>query len=1012
MEKIYKALLAGILAGPALAAVAQTTTPQYAGLTGAVTGISPNGKFVVGTKGNYSPDNLSSYVYDVETKETTWGTDGSDADTDKGGKFAKITDQGIIAGSMTDKNLTVDLPGDDWTPPSTINLTTAAVWSNGKVYKLGIGGNDKNVFTDPTDGSYASGISEDGSIVSGYLQYSYFPQIAMGWRYDAATDSYTDFRYALPSGVEISSTTGLSSDGKVAIGTVFCNGANHAIVWTSENDYKILDLGVDDFTGLRGNAAAISPDGRYVLVTVLGGESPKVGVYDVASDKTETVEISNAFEAKGFAIDNNGNFFCSVQDKTTYQDNTFFYYAADKTLLDMDYYMANFAKGMSGAPSMTKATVVGISGDGSKLVGYSMDEYYATSSWWMSVNTSAVTVSPATGVKLFTSGIDKVTAKWDGIKELPEGVTVKQYDLYLDGKNVHKATVEDGQAGGQFRYEAAAQAGKHEVFVIATCAKDGKEFSSPKSEEATTVVPSTYAIPMTDDFESQSFDKNTWEKELLEGNSSEVQSWLVAGGDFENNTYFASTTSIMLKPYSSVLYSRFFDATDLKDVYVTFYNKFAYVNDVSPNQNEELFDLEYSTDGENWTLLKSLCAADMTAGAWNFSTSDFSKELAGKLFKLRFNAHGKGYATLKWYLDYVTVGKELDPAKPEGVKAVANNGKNEIEWKNSLGTYEASYVVNSNVLTDYNIGNEGKPLVVAVSFPAEKLTSRVGQYISGVASFIYDDQTIGSTKATQAEAIIYEDGVEVARQAFANTAFDEPYSQAVALSKPVKIEAGKEYKVAVRIHDYDPQQTPLYFQADQSGLIPGVTDLYSEDEGKTWQKISEFNASHDDMARSWCIWPIRALISEDATPLASDMKFDEKLIAYNVYRNGEQINTKPVYSSFLKFTDENTDKQAEYTVQAFYTDGRVSVLSDPTTPVTTSIDGVVTAGGAKFSIDKAEGTIALDGQYDAARLAGIDGRTVATAHAGKIQTTALTPGIYVLSIENGGKASTYKIVVR
>lgn len=1012
MKKLYYVFLAGMLLCPAFTAQAQNAAPQYEELTGlTVTGMSPDGKTVVGSASAYAPDNYRSFVWNADTKETQWMTSYDESDLDKSGAFKKVTDQGVIVGSMRDKDLNVDIPGDDWSPGRTIYLTTAAVWKDGKTYKLGIGPNDKDVFSDEADGSYASGVSADGSIVTGYLQYQYFPQLACGWKYEQSTDTYSYFRYALPEGTSMSATNGVSADGTVAVGQAFYDGYYHAIVWTSEADYKVITLGVEGEQGVRGNAVAVSPDGRYVLVCVNSYTEPKVGVYDVQNDATEIIPLTDVYEINGMAIDNSGSFFCKIMDSNEYLEKTYYYSSANKMFIDMAYYVQQFAPGIDGLPDMNSAQPVAVSADGSRVAG-NISSGYTSNGWWLSVNSSAAMVAAVTGVKAYTSGIDRVTIQWNELAGLEEGVTVKEYNLYDNG--VVFATVAPGTdvQDGVYKHVADMTAGSHSFTVKATCLKDGEEIASSESDAATAVVPQSYEIPMTDDFESTGFNQNSWETELAEGSAAEVLNWNVSGGDYENNTYYASVSSTTYNPYTAVLYSRFFDASELQSVYLTYYGKMAYVNQISENLNSDYFDVEYSTDGENWKTVNSLCAADVKLTAWNFTNLDLSSELAGKQFKLRFVARGEGMATLKWYLDYVTVGKELYQQKPEGLQAVKGDGKTELTWKNSIGAYELSYVANSNVLTNYNIGNEGSPLIVAVSFPADYISSHVGQYISSVTSFIYDDPSFGSLKATQAEAIVYADGKEVARQAFADNVANEPVSATAALSSPVKIEAGKEYKVAVRIHDYDSQQTPLYYQSSESSLIAGRTDLYSEDEGKTWSLISDFNAGNEDQRRAWCVWPIRANITADATPQDASLKLDSKLLAYNVYRDGVRINDMPVYSAYMKYTDENPAEGAEYTVQAFYTDGRVSVISDPVTAQTSAIGGVNAGGSEAFTVNAASGSIDLSADLSSARLVSVDGRAVASASGSCISTSSLTPGVYILKAERAGKPYACKVLVK
>lgn len=454
-----------------------------------------------------------------------------------------------------------------------------------------------------------------------------------------------------------------------------------------------------------------------------------------------------------------------------------------------------------------------------------------------------------------------------------------------------------------------------------------------------------------------------------------------------------------------VLTSRFMDATNVEKPYLSLYGNLTYINEVPKDLNSDYLDIEYSLDGETWNIVKSVPAKDVTPYVWSFYKIDLDN-LAGKVFQLRFNMHGEGKAQLRWAIDYVTIGSELSTA-PVGVKAVKNGNTVNVSWKNTFGAYEVSYLSNSNVIPVFNVGSEGTPLISAVDMPAKKLDEYVGQYISSVSSFIYDDPSMESALKTQAEAIIYEDGIEVSRQAFDQNVADNPYTTTVALSTPVLIKEGKNYRIAVRIHDYDSKQSPLYYQASTES-VTGTTDLYSEDEGKTWKNINDFNKDDAD-GRGMCIWPIRANITETATT-ADNPQLDNTLVAYNAYRNGKKVNTTAVYAAQPTFTDETDDANATYTVQAFYADGRVSDVSEPCTATLSAIDNTFADGSLNVVMNNNK--ISIDGTFDNASLVSANGLAIACDLKNGVSTAGLAKGVYILTINKNGKKATYKLNVR
>ena len=1013
MDKKLQVILWASLFCSATGIQAQESTAQFEQLkSGIVKAISPNGKYVVGNLTAYDANMFSSYLWTTDSREQSWQTTYDETNLDKSGKYLYCNDEGLIVGSVKDADMGKTFPGDDFSDPYTYYFTNAAVWINGKLMKLGIGSYTIDDFDEEFDGSYASAISADGSVIAGYVYKGYIPQTPCGWRFNSATNGYDYFNYELPSLDGAGVINGLSADGKIAVGSVSYANVRRPVIWTSPETCKEITLGIstDPTENWGGEAAAISPNGKYALIYVNSNSTPKVAIYDIENDKTTEVPLTETYRVTGLTIDNNGNFFCRIQDNSSYDTKTYYYSTNSNMLVSMEYFMQTYAPNLTGTSITSSSVPVSMSADGTSIVGYNDG---TQQSWWLKVDKSGTMVPGVSDIDVYATGIENVAVTWAPLTNIPEGTVLKAYEVYVDGGLAGTINADEAAGKSTLKYLFPAKSGSHTVYVKTLCVKNGKEIRSDASESKSINIPSSYALPMTEDFEDQSWNTNCWNRELVKGNVSDILMWNISGGsayDFENSSYFASVTSISSDPFEATLTSHFFDARNITNPYLVFSGNLTYVNTVPKDLSTDAFDVEYTLDGETWNKIYTIQGADVKPYVWNFYKVDLSA-LSGKVFQLRFNAHGEGKAQLRWGIDYVTVGSELTAA-PEGVRAnYLKDGITDLTWKNSFGAYEESYLVNSNVIPIYNIGNGGQPLITAIDLPAAKLVNHVGEYITSVSSFIYDDPSMNSAKKTQAEAIVYADGVEVSRQAFDENVAQNPASSTVTLTTPVKIEAGKNYRVAIRIHDYDGQQSPLYYQANEKGYIAGTTDLYSEDEGKTWQTIYDFNKSNLEEARAWCIWPIRANITETATP-ATTAQIDSKLLAYNVYRNGVQLNTAPIYAGYMKFRDEAAIENAQYTVQAFYADGRVSALSQPATIIITAINNQLANNAISVKADAKAKMISINGKFDEAELININGQSIAKTTSSNLITAGLNMGVYILKVAQNGKTATYKMVVK
>ena len=991
-----------------------------------VNGMSPNGAYVVGnTFGYENAEHFKSFIYNVSTGEIEWKTTFSESNYDLSGQFNAITNTGIIAGAMKNKDMVIAVESGDFyakgkaksiakADATTMPVVSGAVWKDGKTYCLGMGSHTVDELGDETDGSYATGITENGTMVVGYIQSWWIKTIPCLWTYDADTDSYTYQDLPLPTGCKRGSVKAISSDGSIMIGEATKNGNTYPVIWTSATTSKLISMADTPYSD--SEADAVSPNGRYVLMHGNGYQMVStLQVYDTTTGETTPVVLPNTeniYQCKGLAISDNGDIFCTISDTQEYTDHLYFYSLSSSTLADIDYFVNTPAPDIANMPSLANSKVVSVSANGKVIAGNS-----GQSGGWVltSPEEDAVIINAPKVTDFFFSGADSVTLKWNACENVPSGVQITYYVVYIDGEQVDSILVDETK--NDYSFKCPVSVGEHTAYVEALADYEGKEVKSAPSETFSTYLSAKNNLPFIDNFDDAVLDGNNnpvagndyWTVKRLQGDDACLIKWSLDANNYENNTPYMCTTSINTSPWSSAMYSPFITTENADGLYLSFYTAYLLVNNAVQDLSSDYLDVEYTTDGENWTCLKTICAADIAPYAWRFVDVCLDSDLSGKPFQIRFNAHGEGRAMLRWNIDGVSMNTEYTGKAPAAVRAIeGDDGKVELMWQNSIDSYEVSYLNNSSVLTDYCTGSEGNPLITAIDLTPEKMANYVGEYITSVSSFIFDNPYLFTELPTKAEAIIYVDGTEVTREKFDKT-FDDPFSSTVTLSNPVKIESGKTYRVGIRIYDYDSNQTPLYYPSSVE-FIPGASDLYSEDEGVTWQRLSDVYTTEDVKTLGQCIWPIRANITDSNWSMTGS-QLDSELLGYNVYRDGLKINDAVVYASHPTYVDLSPQTGAQYTIRAFYKDGRVSDFSVPVTATKSAIERVNATDTGDYKLNMENGTMTIRGNYDYAELYDING-TLLSRTSAQIDCTGLTSGVYILRIYKEDSIFVRKCIIK
>lgn len=989
-----------------------------ADLGGRASAFSPDASKIVGTpsKDLSSLQDFRGFTYDVASGSLTWLTSYDPTDFLKSGRFNAVNSAGTIVGAVKDPSMRLPEGGGDFFRPGVSRapsantgdpISAAAIWTDGKLTILGCP-EEVDTFEDSSDGSYALSVSEDGRRVYGGIFRGYM--LTGPCRWELQDDGEWEFSYLpFPTGAAAARVS--VGQGDVLGGDVSIPQQGDNVVWPCvwvDGQPKAITFQGDFYT--RG-LGAISPDGRLAAIYAVGTAGPFLGLYDIEKGHLTEIDLpERLYEAKPLAVNNLGDIYLTLSDTDSYQPKLHFYDSMNRQFLAMDYYLSQVST-LNTQPMAVPETMV-VSGDGTLIAGTPQ----WGNSWLVSLDNPRPVCAPAPGHSEMTiTSLTEATFSWTGIEALPDGMTLVGYRVDMDGKGLKDFPATE--LGGEFSVKLPATCGKVVGATVQTVVlnSEGKEATSPMTSPVFDYVSALTELYDFCDFDRDCsvdglgnivWNRDYWRAKLLYGNLGEIIDFNVTSADFENRTPYAACYSISPSPWATAFVSHWMDASDAEDFFFDFRYKMDYLNTMDQSLATDFLDVEVATDGVNWQRVARIEAQGLRHSKWYNAHLDLGSLMAGQVFQIRLNANGQGEGQVSWSVDDLNVDCELTAPAPEGLICTLDDSKRPtLHWKNNIGQYDVTHLDNSSYVWDACVGNEGEPLIVAVDFPAQMLKPFVGQYITSLSSFVYDDQTLDDTYNTSGEGILWCDGKELARAPF-DVNFDRLTNTTAWFAQPVRIEAGKDYRLGVRIFEYDPNQAPLYYQKGLNHLT-GMTDLYSEDEGKSWQRAQAIVTS-DTNPQGRCVWPIHANISDSAEPGDSETQDDGELLFWNLYRDGEPLAEGNIYNPHPFLKDEEGGVGSVYTLRAYHKDGAVSPLSQPLT--VTDDSGVETIGFC-LRVVVSDGEVRLEGGCQGFELVATDGHTVARTETGRLSTAGLPRGAYLLRARTATGAETHKVIL-
>lgn len=972
------------------------------------TAMSPDGSMVVGYHSPY--DNAGLYksgLWLPVDDDFAWETEYDESNLMLSGNFTCVNNAGMIGGSMKDPNNYVEEYDAYMGENVRLNFRAGAIWRNGKTYILTPGEFGAESLVDENDGGYVNAISADGLRAAGNVIIAWMPIHPAVWNYDPDSDSYEFSMLPLYGEAQRCIVMGMSADGNTIVGTANITDGEHNIeypcIWSGDlSEPRVLFP--DEITTTTGcNYISVSPDGHFVAFNFTGTD---LCVYDTLSGDIRHIHAPEGMHQVAIgAVDNSGNFVgqSMLTDFKTY-NNVYYSYSSD-VLTELGHALSQLDEPQTLPADMQKLFITQVSADGNTFLAV---DNSGIAHWLNTDLNSVVLVAPVTGLEAFSRTPSEVKLRWTPAGSAEDG-WASAYKILRDGETI--ATISRSeciQDYGKLAYvDPRSDEGVYSYSITAIFGEGASIRESAPCEAVAVTINHNLSLPFFDNFEVIHFNEADWTRGFT-GQSGEVMDWgSTEGVDIDNLSYMLQSFSISTLPYTTSLTSRWFDASQLGAVYMTAMFKFDAINSFDFDFSSDWMRLQLSTDGEHWTTFADYCAADYLGKTWQYADIDLTELAAGKQFKIRVFTQGEGFSNCRWLLDQVKIGNAPERAAVANVKASLNeNNVADVIWNGPSSTYEASYILNSTLLCDYNLSNGNKPFIGAILLNHEELEKYHGMYMRGVTAFIYDDPSLPGD-ASEIEVMVWEDGKLVSSNKI-DKEFNNPSSSFMPLSTPVKINKNKEYIVGVNVKTHNPSQAPIYYQADAKGCRTGFTDLYSEDGGETWNYVS---ADLEDEKSRWCIWSIRANITATADEAIAS-EFDSSLLGYNLYRSdygGEpkRINKDMLFAGSNSFTDTGVLSSSKYYVTAYYFNGEKSAPGEGE-PVGTAVAAV--CNDTDFDVKVIDGVVSVEGEeIIGVTIYDMNGRILRASSGSAVTVKGLPAGIYLLQVATANGISTVKV---
>jgi Valyl-tRNA synthetase len=790
--------------------------------------------------------------------------------------------------------------------------------------------------------------------------------------------------WAHPEDTRQAIITDISADGTTAVGRINLERFDVAYVpiyWPSKTEYVLLD----EETAIAGEFTCMSENGEYAGLRAGGAYFFEM---ETGTQTSVSGDIINGITNNGFAVMASGNALggSSYVYSKAIGSMSFNAYV-NKYLGHLDSEMFEKAKGVSSGNTL----LMGISHDGKNLAIHHEDSEIGLMCAYVLHLEDGIEVDAKPRPTGLTTAVNRekrneVELAWTAPNTQE---TITGYEIYAD--NNLRTTV---SATDLSYTDTNVPAGRIAYTIVATY--DG-DMSSAHSDPAVAIVIDNYNIPFADGFESGSIETNYW---TAGGWDTSV---VTLGFGVEQTVGLGVTISRKNVDFSGTLTSKPLDATGLDKVYLSYMMLANYFDWQSELFTDDTFFVDVSTDGVNWTNVQSYKPERFND--WRAEIVDLSDVVAGKLFNFRFRIEGINKLPndyKMWLFDYITV----DTTGPQGTTVpgdliFAIEEDDEIlrlGWEDPAGLYGLTH---SKTFARKAFGNGGANIIAVQAFDKDEISLYQGMSIQSITTTIGNRLVASATPSFKTAVFINGERVD----ATPVTSFEFGKSNTFLLDEPILITPDiTDLKVGIEVVSHHADEWPL--TADESYyVVKGKGDLYSENGGTIWKKLSDVVISGDP-SRTQSNWIIVANLSKTDNNKART----PFILGYNIYKDDVKLNTD------LEHASNYTAPFAEgvYSLRAFSMGTeKLSAQSQGVVVKLVSIDHVGDKSAVAVYPNPASVYVAIDGEYSKVTIFDIKGNAVLVSKPQpQIPVEHLSRGIYVIQVETPKGISSHKLIIK
>lgn len=924
--------------------------------------ISSNGKYLVGysTKGAFLWDLENSVAENfaiqhiISSELASQGLIGNAYD---------VTDDAVVLGQFYDENLDAEnyIPG---------------VWKNGIWTSLGL------ALINPgrSDIPETNAITNDGKMVVGgtYAGADFIMRPYVWTSEDGSTWNGSTWEPTNGTNAKIKS---VSKDGSVAAGWGIRSqgGKKLPLIFTSSTDFQIIGGNSE----IIGECNKVSDNGKFIAMTY----NNSAAIYDVENDKIITIKnnaVCTDVSNNGVAIG-----YYNLTTNPTNSPRKGFVWSEEMGFLDFFNYLSTYAKDVTVPTDIDFRPSYGsidvptcISPDGRIISGWTgISQFQPRTFVLILANDLVVYQRPQN----FTASVNlyartKVNLTWDSPK-IEEGKILTGYNIYRNDEFIaHVANnikYYEDDVTDYFYY-----GGEISYFISATYEGD---IETPKTDAVSVRIVDNYDIPFIDDFEYEDITANYWT--ITTPKSSGL--WYI--DYFYPQGFKGFCASFWLTgagvQYSESFVSKPFDATKLNEIYLSFLNT-NIPQEIIENATDTFYvELLPDVTTTEWKVLKKYPLENpegfANSGKWSFEEFDLSSDVAGNIFQIRFRVSGNSDKTIYIEIDNFQVRSTKEETAPQNLKATKNAEENKVylTWSTPSNSSHLTYLDNTPIQT---IGNEGVSFIGANLFDIEDLDEYKNQYLTSVYAFFPKSYDIPAVM----KLVVFEGTERICDQEILYT---EPTEwNSIHLNEPILIKGDKPLYIGIEVVEHNKEDMPLY-TGKASSNHDGKGNLFSEDGGETWKKLSDFG-----LKNYWCF-------IGNVTKTNNQFDDFENIWGYEVLRNG--VNVLDTIMIFpLKFVDEIEEGENPcYTVRAYYANTAWSAQSEEACITTVSIDN--TSENSSFVIypNPVINEFKVSGFEGEAKLTVLDlsGRALYTKTVKEFDTVSIKKfetGLYILKL--------------